>query len=118
MLWGGGRWVHVGAAVGAGERLRMGHGDMLCGGGRGASGSAALGSRFGIDTYIPLRGGKQASGVLQWARENGCDWDSDTCSSAAQGGHLGVLQWARENGCEWNYMTCCAAAEGGHLGVL
>ena len=56
--------------------------------------------------------------VLQWARENGCEWDSDTCSEAARGGHLEVLQWARENGCEWDAYTCRAAAEGGHLEVL
>jgi len=30
--------------------------------------------------------------VLQWARANGCPWDEDTCTSAAQGGHLEVLQ--------------------------
>jgi hypothetical protein len=26
--------------------------------------------------------------------------------AAAIGGHLGVLQWARENGCEWKRDTC------------
>ena len=67
--------------------------------------------------------------VLQWARNNGCDWDSDTCAMlltmdiwkcsngletmdvngivdtcayAAENGHLEVLQWARNNGCEWD----------------
>ena len=56
--------------------------------------------------------------MLQWARANGCAWDADTCSSAAEGGHLEVLQWARANGCEWNAITCKSAAEGGHLEVL
>ena len=37
--------------------------------------------------------------VLQWARGEGCDWDSKTCAHAAAGGHLEVLQWARANGC-------------------
>ena len=37
--------------------------------------------------------------VLKWARENGCEWDSDTCSDAALNGHLSVLKWARKNGC-------------------
>ena len=37
--------------------------------------------------------------VLQWARANGCEWNEDTCSDAAEEGHLEVLQWARANGC-------------------
>ena len=37
--------------------------------------------------------------VLKWARENGCPWDSFTCSYAALNGHLEVLRWAKENGC-------------------
>eukprot|EP01052_Picozoa_sp_SAG31_P040647 SAG31_NODE_5938_length_2249_cov_2.764651_3_plen_187_part_01 len=41
--------------------------------------------------------------VLQWARANGCEWDSTTCRSAAAGGHLEVLQWARAHGCEWGW---------------
>ena len=56
--------------------------------------------------------------ILQWARENGCPWDRETCSTAAYGGHLTVLQWARENGCDWNWETCSCAALGGHLPVL
>ena len=36
---------------------------------------------------------------LKWARENRCQWNEDTCSSAARGEHLDVLKWARENGC-------------------
>src|SRR3984885_15425533 len=56
--------------------------------------------------------------IIQWARENGCDWDSLTCSYAAKGGHLEVLKWAHENGCHWNYRTCSSAAQGGHLEVL
>ena len=56
--------------------------------------------------------------VLQWARENGCEWNEETCRAAAAGGHLEVLQWARENGCEWDRFTCAGAARGGHLEVL
>jgi hypothetical protein len=37
--------------------------------------------------------------VLQWARANGCDWDRDECSAAAEeDGHLAVLQWLHGNG--------------------
>jgi len=56
--------------------------------------------------------------VLKWARENGCKWDSGTCAYAARGGHLVVLQWLRANGCEWDSRTCAYAAMGGHLVVL
>ena len=41
-----------------------------------------------------------------------------TCAYAAQNGHLEVLQWARQNGCEWTSLTCTYAAENGHLEVL
>jgi hypothetical protein len=29
----------------------------------------------------------------------------EICEGAAAGGHLEVLQWARENGCEWDTWT-------------
>jgi len=48
--------------------------------------------------------------VLKWARENGCDWDANTCLYAAQNGHLEVLKWARENRYEWDKEKCIQAA--------
>lgn len=56
--------------------------------------------------------------VLQGATEQGCPWDSSTCSLAAAGGHLTVLQWARGQGFLWREDICCFAASEGHLGVL
>ena len=50
--------------------------------------------------------------------EYGCEWDADTCSSAAAGGHLEVLKWARERDCPWDKFTCEYAAYDGHLEVL
>jgi len=44
--------------------------------------------------------------ALQYLHENGCPWDSYTCSSAAYNGHLPVLQYLHENGCPWDYGTC------------
>ncbi|CAN0085924.1 unnamed protein product, partial [Ectocarpus sp. 12 AP-2014] len=41
-----------------------------------------------------------------------------TCNLAANNEHLEVLQWARSNGCPWNSLTCTKAVEGGHLEVL
>ena len=49
-------------------------------------------------------------GSMASLRERGCEWDSYTCSAAAEGGHLEVLQWDR--------YTCYAAALGGDLKVL
>jgi hypothetical protein len=48
--------------------------------------------------------------LLQWARANGCDWNSLTCSSAVEGGHFAVLQWARANGCDWDVDECLEVA--------
>lgn len=46
---------------------------------------------------------------LKYARENGCEWDSETCKYAA-GSSLECLKYARENGREWDKMTCFRAA--------
>ena len=56
--------------------------------------------------------------ILQWARQNGCPWDMNTCAEAALGGHLAILQWARENGYPWSIKICANAALGGHLAIL
>ena len=48
--------------------------------------------------------------TLKWARQNGCDWDSDTCKFAAWNGHLNCLQWARQNGCDWGRSACLIRA--------
>jgi hypothetical protein len=56
--------------------------------------------------------------VLKCARENGCEWYSDTCRKAAENGRLEVLKWARANGwpCDWE--TCADAAQNGHFEVV
>ena len=56
--------------------------------------------------------------MLQWARENGCEWDKKCCWQAAMGGHLEVLQWLRAEGCPWSYLTCYWAVNKGHVEVL
>ena len=56
--------------------------------------------------------------MLEWARENGCPWDSDACMFAAQEGNLSTLQWLRAKGCPWDERVCRCAALGGHLEVL
>ena len=39
--------------------------------------------------------------VLQWAKENGCEWDEATTHCAVIYGHAGTLDYAIKNGCEW-----------------
>ena len=57
--------------------------------------------------------------VLKWARANGCPWDGDTCTYAAEGGHLDVLKWLCANGCPpREEQACMNAAWGGHLEML
>ena len=38
---------------------------------------------------------------MKWLRENGFEWDHETCDNAAEAGHFEVVVWAREQGCEW-----------------
>jgi hypothetical protein len=55
---------------------------------------------------------------LKYLHENECAWDKYTCLAAAEGGHLECLKYLHENGCGWDKYTCLAAAKGGHLECL
>ena len=48
--------------------------------------------------------------VLQWARANGCPWNTNTCFCAAAGGYFEVLQWLRASGCSWDWYIRAAAS--------
>ena len=104
---------------GARERLPVGRRTRAAGGlsrARGGSGWRCSEACVGLcsgrartaarGTRTPARAsGREAQGRpraeasaatgLQWARENGCPWDENTCSDAAQGGHLAALQLLR-----------------------
>lgn len=56
--------------------------------------------------------------ALQWARENGCPREKDTCTRTAYSRHLEVLMWARRFGWPWDDTTCAHAARQGHLETL
>ena len=100
---------------------------------RGTSGRALL----------RLEGGHLA--VLQWARAQGCPWDTGVLSGGftrpprgaavgahsglpmgqahvrergARGGHLAVLQWGARSGLPMGQAYVLEAADGGHLAVL
>ena len=36
--------------------------------------------------------------ALKYCRENGCPWDEERRSAAAESGHLNILKWRRANG--------------------
>ncbi len=56
--------------------------------------------------------------TLQWARENGCPWDKNTCVHTACGGHMSTLQWALENKSKCPANICDWAGLHGRLQVL
>ena len=66
---------HVGWPLGAGT--------SRCCSGRGST--AACGTHRRVRTQL---GPGTILRVLQWAREHNCPWNSNTCSCAAEGGHL------------------------------
>ena len=57
---------------------------------------------------------------LKLLRDKGYPWPTDTCSEAAQWGHLDVLQWlrAQDPPCPWNPDTAYAAARWGDSRML
>ena len=48
----------------------------------------------------------------------GCKWGANTCSSAAENGHLKILKYAHENGCKWDEWVCYYALKYGNLEIL
>ena len=41
---------------------------------------------------------KMVTSRLKYAHENGCPWDGETCSEAAENGHLECLKYATKTG--------------------
>jgi hypothetical protein len=68
-----------------------------------------------VCNYAASRGSVR---LLKWARENNCDWSTDTCYCAALNGQLTALKYLHENGCPWASDTFSSAAEYGHLPAL
>ena len=63
-----------------------------------------------------LSSGNEA--LLRFAYRKGLHKSSFACEMAAEHGRLDVLQWLREQSCEWDYRTCYKAARGGHRDLL
>ena len=55
---------------------------------------------------------------MKYAHEHDCDWISDICKIAAEGGQLECLKYAHEHDCDWISDICKIAAEGGQLECL
>ena len=120
--------VPAGSAVGALERLSVGHDDVLEGGAGRTLICSPVGARerrANSETCkCAAKGGHLE--VLKWARvQGGCGWHEDTVMKAAWNGHLEVLQWAHANGAPWLRetrpglpSTCAFTADGGHLACL
>ena len=47
---------------------------------------------------------------LKYLHENGCSWDTFTCSFAARNGHLDCLKYAIENNCIYDKQQCINSA--------
>jgi len=57
--------------------------------------------------------------ILQWLiQRKKYPMNEDTCTAAAEGGHLHVLQYLHNHGCFLDQGTCEAAAKNGHLDIL
>ena len=56
--------------------------------------------------------------IIEWARSNGCPWDTETCSTAIKQGHLNILYWAVDNGCPIDEKTLAVAVDCSDIKVL
>jgi hypothetical protein len=57
--------------------------------------------------------------VLQFLRDEGCEWHESACSAAARNAHMPTLKWLREQGCPWAVDRICGdAAESGSIEML
>jgi hypothetical protein len=56
--------------------------------------------------------------LLQWARANGCPWNTSALLHACSGGHLEVIKWLIDNNCDWTDFALPVLGEAGHYDVL
>ena len=68
--------------------------------------------------FAVMAASEGALDLSQWARSNGCPWNTQVCAAAAAKGHLPILKWVRQHGRNWDESTTSCAAAGGHLRVL
>ncbi len=62
--------------------------------------------------------------IVKWGKENGSNFDSNVCASAAFGNNLEILKWivfgndGKETGCKMDIDTCSFAACNGNLEII
>ena len=56
--------------------------------------------------------------MLKFLRQNGCVWNSRTCTAAAHNGSLECLKYAHFNGCPWDEHTLCEAARNNNIDCI
>jgi hypothetical protein len=56
--------------------------------------------------------------LLQWARANGCPWNTSALLHACSKGHLEVVKWLIDNNCDWVEYALPVLGEAGHYDVL
>jgi hypothetical protein len=57
--------------------------------------------------------------MCQYLRAEQCPWDSRACEAAAKFGQLDTLRWLHEQGCPWTmHMVRLAALSSGHVTVM
>jgi len=67
-------------------------------------------SAKGVQRFEWVRPEQEEESRPEWLME----WDWQTCCTIAGAGGLEVLKHVRGQGCEWNNNTCTGAAGGGH----
>ena len=92
--------------------LPVGRGDVRGAAEAATSDAEKSGARTAASGMRHVRTRRRAATleVLQWARENGCPWDVDTCAFAAGGGHLEVLEVGDARTAARGTSTCALAA--------
>jgi hypothetical protein len=55
---------------------------------------------------------------LQWARANGCPWNSSTLLHACDSGDLELVRWTIENNCDWVENALYHLGKAGHFDIL
>lgn len=57
--------------------------------------------------------------IIEWLTEHlKIKWNEQTCTAAAYNGHLEILKYIRSHGCPWNADVCFFAAQQRHLDLL
>ena len=57
-----------------------------------------------LDEYTCTLAAKHSLACLKYLHENDCEWDDQTCETAAKNNNLECLKYAIENGCDYEFI--------------